>query len=147
MSIDLEKHFRELENAVANIEVDRLSLDEKQTVEWPGIHTEIVAIVHATETYKNLKMRLTTVHKQLTDGFPSKVWKGHERDFGKLNFDKLNGYFNMKFESVRNKIQECIDGCEQEIQSRKVMTRIKKFFGRQSHVNVLLTHLKECGEK
>ena len=147
MSIDLEKHFRELEHAVANIEVDRLSLDEKQTLEWPGIHTEIVAIVHATETYKNLKMRLTTVHKQLTDGFPSKVWQGHERDFGKLKYQSKWDYFNMKFQSVRNKIQECIDGCEQEIQSRKVMTRIKKIFGLKSHVNVLLTHLKECGEK
>ena len=148
-SSDFEQHFTRLGNYVTQIKVADLELDKTQTAAWPGMSVEILAIVNATATYKSLKDRLAAVHKQLTDKFPSNRKTWHERDFDKLKGDNwrihgVNESFNSTFNTVRGYVQSCIDDCEHEIQSRKVTTRIKRFFGRGSEMKVLLACLKEC---
>jgi len=155
-SSDFDQHFTRLRNYVTQIKVADLSLDNTQTKAWPGISAEILAIGHATATYKILKDRLANVHKQLTDQFPSNRKTWHERDVDKLKGDNwrihdVNESFNSTFNAVRGYVQSCIDDCEREIQSRTVTTesrtvttRIKKFFGRDSEMKVLLARLKEC---
>jgi hypothetical protein len=131
-SVTLVKKFKSLENYATSMHVELLRLNQKQTAKWPEILAEILAIVTEKDTSTNLKDRLTTVHKDLTQNFADRKISDDPRQ-------QIDQAFNTRFKKLRELVQTCIDEYNPRFSFSNLFTRKRK-------IDVLLARLQDLSE-
>jgi len=128
----LVKKFKSLQNYATSMHVELLLLNQTQTVKWSEILAEILAIVTEKDTSTNLKDRLTTVHKDLTQNFADRKISDDPRQ-------QIDQSFNTRFKKLRELVQACIDEYNPRFSFSNLFTRDRK-------IDVLLARLHNFSE-